>query len=68
MKDLFVHHIENEVVVEALRQKLNRDSAFDLKDAFAFLDKDRDGYITIYEVKLFFCKSNLLFVLAARCF
>jgi len=39
--------------VEALRQKLARDPRFDTHRVFDLLDRDQDGFITIYEVKFF---------------
>ena len=39
-------HLENEAVIEALRQRLNIDVRFNIRSEFESLDIDNDGYIT----------------------
>ena len=39
-------HLENEAVIEALRQRLNTDTSFNIRSEFESLDIDNDGYIT----------------------
>jgi len=51
MKALYAIHLENESIVEALRQKLARDPRFDTHRVFDLLDRDQDGFITIYELR-----------------
>jgi len=51
MKALYALHLENESIVEALRQKLARDPRFDTHRVFDLLDRDQDGFITIYELR-----------------
>lgn len=51
LKNIFTLHLENEAVVEALRQKLDSTSSgADLKEWFAIIDYDDDGFLTPYEV------------------
>ncbi len=48
---MIILHLENEAVVEALRQKLSRDKTLNLKECFELLDDDGDGFVTVIEVK-----------------
>ena len=43
-------YLENEAVVEALRQKLHRTKNFNIREAYEILDMDRDGYLSLFEV------------------
>jgi len=52
LKSLLVLHLENEAVIEALRQKLNSNPQFHVRSAFEFLDSDGDGYVTLYELRV----------------
>jgi len=45
--------LENEAIIEALRQKLTRNKSFNIKAAFEMMDLDRDGYLTLLEVIFF---------------
>mmetsp|Transcript_10478 Transcript_10478/g.9019 ORF Transcript_10478/g.9019 Transcript_10478/m.9019 type:complete len:101 (-) Transcript_10478:355-657(-) len=52
LKNLFTLHLENEAVVEALRQKLDQNSnGQDFKEWFAIIDYDDDGFLTPYEIR-----------------
>lgn len=42
-------HLENEIVAESLRQRLDRRPSFSLSEAFTSLDRDRKGYVTLGE-------------------
>eukprot|EP00331_Platyophrya_macrostoma_P021349 CAMPEP_0176446816 /NCGR_PEP_ID=MMETSP0127-20121128/24576_1 /TAXON_ID=938130 /ORGANISM="Platyophrya macrostoma, Strain WH" /LENGTH=546 /DNA_ID=CAMNT_0017832973 /DNA_START=42 /DNA_END=1682 /DNA_ORIENTATION=- len=59
LKALFIQHIENESVVEALRQRLVREPTFNFKDIFAFIDQDEDGQITVYELRIAFDRYDV---------
>jgi len=50
-KRLLLLYLENEAIIEALRQKLARNKGFNIKVAFEMMDLDRDGYLTLPEVK-----------------
>jgi len=43
-------YLENEAIIEALRQKLSRDKQFHVRKAFETMDLDGDGYLTLHEV------------------
>jgi len=49
-KRLLLLYLENEAIIEALRQKLARNKGFNIKVAFEMMDLDRDGYLTLPEV------------------
>lgn len=42
-------HLECESIAENLRQKLSRNLNFDIMGAFQSIDKDKNGFITVYE-------------------
>jgi Ca2+-binding EF-hand superfamily protein len=52
LKGLLTTHLENEAVIEALRQKLSRNPGFNVRESFENLDSDADGYITLYEIRV----------------
>ena len=68
LKDLFVLHIENETIIEALRQKLQKNKSYNLKDLFSFLDSDKDGQITLYDVNAVVLTMVDLTLLVEGCF
>jgi hypothetical protein len=53
IKNLILLHLEDEAVVEALRQRLNKDSSFNQKECFGLIDYDGDGFLSVTEVKSF---------------
>jgi len=51
-KRLLLLYLENEAVIEALRQKLTRNKGgFNIRAAFELMDLDCDGYLTHLEIK-----------------
>jgi len=51
-KRLLLLYLENEAVIEALRQKLTRNKGgFNVRAAFELMDLDADGYLTHLEIK-----------------
>ena len=55
-------HLETEAVVEALRQKLNKNPTFVHQECFDQIDYDGDGYINVLEV----WKSDILLIFLAE--
>ena len=43
--------IQNEAIIENIRQRLNRRPFFDVYDAFRALDRNENGYLTPEEFK-----------------
>jgi len=44
-------HLENEAIIETLRQKIERSPHFNPRKAFEILDQDGDGYISLLDVR-----------------
>ncbi len=44
-------HFSTERATECLRMRLHRRAQFQLKDAFAYIDKNANGYLTLDELR-----------------
>ncbi len=51
VKQVFMTHFENETIIEALRQKNERSPHYNLRKVFEYIDRDDDGYISVFDVK-----------------
>ena len=65
---LWMTHFENESATEALRQRLNRKSSFDLQHIFDSIDFDQDKYLNEIDVCILniINKIYIVFILACK--
>ncbi len=51
-KRLLLLYLENEAIIEALRQKLKKEKGFDIRKFFEYIDNNGDGFISLKEVSI----------------